>query len=97
MESIVVLALIIVGTGLIVWRRRNRGQAAIADGPPPENFALKAFAHGNTCLAEGKFDDAIAAFRQALELEPKHPHVAGRLAEVERQKQAATCATSPAR
>jgi cytochrome c-type biogenesis protein CcmH/NrfG len=52
-------------------------------------LALKAFAHGNSCLAEGKFAEATAAFRQALELDPKHPHIAGRLAEVERQQQAA--------
>jgi cytochrome c-type biogenesis protein CcmH/NrfG len=39
---------------------------------------------------EGKFDEATAAFHQAHELEPKHPHIAGRLAEVERQRQAAS-------
>jgi len=41
-------------------------------------------------LAEVKFTDAIAAFQQALEIEPKHPHVAGRLAEVARRQQAAS-------
>jgi cytochrome c-type biogenesis protein CcmH/NrfG len=44
---------------------------------------------------EGKFDEARAAFHQAHALEPKHPHVAGRLAEVERQQQAAN-AIAPA-
>jgi hypothetical protein len=39
---------------------------------------------------EGKFDEAIAAFHQARELEPKHPHVAGRLAEVARRQQEAS-------
>ena len=95
MGSVVIIAVIVVSTGGIVWwRRRLREQAATAAGPPegraPENFALKAFAHGNTCLAEGKFAEAAASFHQARELDPKHPHVAGRLAEVERQQQAAS-------
>jgi cytochrome c-type biogenesis protein CcmH/NrfG len=38
---------------------------------------------------EGKFAEATAAFHQALELEPKHPHISGRLAEVDRRRQAA--------
>jgi cytochrome c-type biogenesis protein CcmH/NrfG len=41
---------------------------------------------------EGKFDDARTAFHQAREIEPKHPHVAGRLAEVERQQAASAVA-----
>jgi cytochrome c-type biogenesis protein CcmH/NrfG len=41
-------------------------------------------------LAEGKFTEAIDAFQQAREIEPKHPHVAGRLAEVARRQQAAS-------
>jgi Flp pilus assembly protein TadD len=57
---------------------------------PGENVALKAFAHGNTCLAEGKFAEATAAFHQALKLEPTHPHIAGRLAEVDRRQKAAS-------
>jgi hypothetical protein len=59
---------------------------------PRQTLALRAFAHGNACLAEGKFTEAIAAFQQAREIEPKHPHVAGRLAEVERRQQAASAA-----
>jgi cytochrome c-type biogenesis protein CcmH/NrfG len=41
-------------------------------------------------LAEGRFPEAIDAFQQAREIEPKHPHVAGRLAEVARRQQAAS-------
>jgi hypothetical protein len=51
----------------------------------PENLVHKAFVHGNTRLMERKFTEAIAAFHQAREIDPKHPHVTGRLAEVERQ------------
>jgi cytochrome c-type biogenesis protein CcmH/NrfG len=39
-------------------------------------------------LAEGQFTDAIAAFHQARKIDPKHPYVAGRLAEVERRQHA---------
>jgi cytochrome c-type biogenesis protein CcmH/NrfG len=53
-------------------------------------LAHKAFVHGNTCLMEEKFTEAIAAFHQARELDPNHPHVAGRLVEAERQQQAAS-------
>jgi tetratricopeptide (TPR) repeat protein len=56
---------------------------------PRETLAHEAFMHGNTCLAAGQFAEAIAAFHQALELNPKHPYVAERLAEVERRQQAA--------
>jgi len=62
---------------------------------PRETLALDAFAHGNSYLAEGKFDEAIAAFNQARELDPKRAHVANRLAEVERRQQVAR-ATLPA-
>jgi cytochrome c-type biogenesis protein CcmH/NrfG len=37
----------------------------------------------------GQFAEAIAAFRQAQELDPKHPYIAERFAEVERRQQAA--------
>ena len=96
MGSVVVMVVIVGCAGWIVWRRRHRGHASTAavppEGMPRENFALKAFAHGNTCLMEGKFAEATAAFHQARELEPKHPHVAGRLAEVERQQAASAMA-----
>jgi hypothetical protein len=45
-------------------------------------------------LAEGRFTEAIAAFEQARAIEPKHPHVAGRLTEVARRQHAASAAPS---
>ena len=100
MGRVVVIMIIVVGIGSIVWWRRRRGYAstaaALPEDKPRENVAHKAFAHGNTCLAQGKFAEATAAFHQVLELEPKHPHVAGRLAEVERQQQQAASAPAPA-
>jgi hypothetical protein len=99
MMSLVVLAVIVLCVGGIVWRRRRRLQAYAApvmpEGIPRETLALHAFTLGNTCLAEGKFAEARAAFQQARELDPKRPHVADRLAEVERRQQAAP-ATAPA-
>lgn len=95
MGIIVVMLVIAVGAAWIAWRRRRHGQASTAVSPQaisPAALAHKAFVHGNSCLMEGKFDEARAAFRQAREIEPKHPHVAGRLAEVERQQQAASAA-----
>jgi cytochrome c-type biogenesis protein CcmH/NrfG len=53
-------------------------------------LAFEAFTHGNTCLAAGKFADAIAAFQRARELDPKRLHVADRLAEAERRQAAAS-------
>ena len=91
MGSIVVVA-VVACAGWVIWRWYC-GQASTAAVPaesmPRENVALKAFAHGNTCLAEGRFAEAIVAFHQTHELEPKHPHVAGRLAEAERRQRAA--------
>jgi hypothetical protein len=96
MVSIGILAVIVLCIGGIVWRRRRRWHAYTMPGAPEtiprQTLALRAFAHGNACLAEGKFTEAIAAFQQAREIEPKHPHVAGRLAEVERRQQAASAA-----
>ena len=98
MVSLVVMAVIMLCTGWIVWRRWRRGRAHAAPvtpaGLPGATLALHAFAHGNSCLAAGKFAEAIAAFHQARELEPQHPHVAARLAEVARRQQAAS-ATPP--
>ena len=98
MGSLVVMAVIVLCTGWIVWRRRRRGRVHAAPvtpaGLPGATLALHAFAHGNSCLAAGKFAEAIAAFHQACELEPQHPHVAARLAEVARRQQAAS-ATPP--
>ena len=96
MVSVIVLVVIALYTGGIVWMCRCPWHAyAPPVSPvviPGETLALEAFAHGNSCLAAGKFADAVAAFHQARELEPKHPHVAGRLAEVAR-RQHATSAT----
>jgi Flp pilus assembly protein TadD len=94
MGSVVILVVIALCLGGIVWMRRRRWQAyatPVSPGAiPHETLVLRAFTHGNTCLAAGKFTEALAAFHQARELAPKHPHVAGRLAEVERRQQAAS-------
>jgi hypothetical protein len=91
MVSMVMLVIIVLGTGGIVWMRWRRGHAyalPVSPEAPHETLAHQAFTHGNSCLAAGQFADAIAAFHQARALEPKHPHVAGRLAEVERRQHA---------
>lgn len=97
MVSMVILMVIGLGIGGILWMRRRRWQAyAPTNAPgviPRDTLALHAFARGNTCLAAGQFAEAIAAFQQAQELKPEHPHVAGRLAEVERRQQAASAPT----
>ena len=94
MVGVVMLIVIVLGIGGIIWMRRRRRQAYATPvspgGIPRQTLALHAFAHGNSCLAAGQFDEAIAAFHQALEFEPKHPHVAGRLAEVERRQHEAS-------
>ncbi len=99
MVSMIMLVVIGLCTGWIVWMRRRRARVYTAPVPPGgiprETLALDAFAHGNSYLAEGKFDEAIAAFHQARELDPKRAHVAERLAEVERRQYAAS-ATLPA-
>lgn len=61
---------------------------------PRKTSAHEAFVHANTCLEAGQFAEAIAAFRQAQGLDPKHPYVADRLAEAERRQQSAS-ATPP--
>jgi hypothetical protein len=99
MTSTIILVAIVVGLGWYFWVRRGRSRmqtAAVApQGIPPETLALEAFAHGNTCLAEGRFDEAIASFQRSREIDPKRPHVADRLAEVARRQHAAL-ATPPA-
>ncbi len=98
MMSVIMLVVIGLCIGWIVWMRRRRARAytapATPGGMPRETLALDAFVHGNSCLAEGKFDEAIAAFHRARELDPKRAHVADRLAEVERRQHAAS-ATLP--
>jgi hypothetical protein len=97
MGGVVVLVVIGLIAGWIVWRRRRRWQAYAAPvtpaGIPPETLALRAFMRGNSCLAEGKFAEATAAFQHARALDPKRAHIAERLAEVERQQ--AASATVP--
>ncbi len=96
MQTIGILAVIVLCIGGIVWMGRLRWHAyttpVVPGTIPRETLALRAFAHGNACLAEGRFPDAIDAFEQAREIEPKHPHVAGRLAEVARRQHAASAA-----
>jgi hypothetical protein len=98
MVNMIILVAIGLCIGWIVWMRRRRARAftapATLGGMPRETLALDAFAQGNSYLAEGRFDEAIAAFHQARELDPKRPHVADRLAEVERRQHAAS-ATLP--
>ena len=93
MVSVMVVVAIVVVAGWIVWRRRSRwhtpSELSSSTGTRPETLAFEAFTHGNTCLAEGKYADAVASFQRARELDPKRPHVADRLAEVERRQHAA--------
>jgi hypothetical protein len=92
MVSMVMLVVIVLCTAGIVWMRWRRGHAytmPVSPEAPHETLAHQAFTHGNSCLAAGQFADAIVAFHQARALEPTHPHVAGRLAEVARRQQAA--------
>jgi hypothetical protein len=92
MISTVILVAMMVGVGWFLWGRRQRRQLQMASPSPqgvsPETLAIEAFAHGNTCLAEGRFDEATTSFYRARELDPKRPHVADRLAEVERRQRA---------
>ena len=93
MVSIIVVVAIVGSVGWMVWRRRGRWRPATVLGIPeaiaPGRLAFEAFTHGNTCLAEGKFAEATASFHRSRELDPKRPHVAERLAEVERRQHAA--------
>jgi len=92
MISTVILVAMIVVAGWFFWGRRQRQHMQAASPSPqgvsPETLAIEAFAHGNTCLAEGRFDEATASFQRARELDPKRPHVTDRLAEVERRQRA---------
>lgn len=94
MGSLIVGVAILVCVGGIIWKRRGRWHTSSESPPPggmpPEALAFEAFTHGNSCLVEGKFADAIAAFQRARELDPKRPHVADRLAEAERRQHAAS-------
>jgi Tetratricopeptide repeat len=91
MVSLLMLVVLVLCAGGIAWELRRRGHVytkPVSPAAPRETLALQAFTHGNSCLAAGQFADAIAAFHRAREIDPKHPHVAGRLAEVERRQHA---------
>jgi hypothetical protein len=94
MISILIVVAVVACAGWMAWRRwsdwRTPAGRPPSAGIPPETLAFEAFTHGNTCLAEGKFADAIAAFQRARELDPKRLHVADRLAEAERRQAAAS-------
>ena len=90
MFSLGILAVIVLYAGGIVWVLRRSWHACATLGSPGtllrKTLALRAFACGNSCLAEGRFPEAIVAFQQARDLTPKHPHIAGQLAEVARRQ-----------
>ena len=94
MVSVIVIVALVGGIGWMFWGRRGRWHPAAVSvasaGLAPERLSFEAFTHGNTCLAEGKFAEATTAFHRSLELDPKRPHVAERLAEVARQQHAAS-------
>ena len=93
MVSMVMLVVIVLGTWGIVWMRWRREHAYAMPVPPEaprQTLAHQAFTHGNSCLAAGQCANAITAFHQVRALEPKHPHITGRLAEVERRQHAAS-------
>jgi hypothetical protein len=75
MGTVIVLVILSICVGITVWARYcKRGDTApvLPEALSPTH---KAFVHGNTCLREGKFAEATTNFRQALEFDPKHPHV----------------------
>jgi hypothetical protein len=98
MISLIIVVVVMACAGWLAWSRWTYWRTPIAPRPSaeiaPETLALEAFTHGNTCLAEGRFAAATAAFERARELDPKRLHVAERLAEVAR-RQAAARATAP--
>jgi len=92
--SLIFIVVVIAGAGWFVWSRWTDWRTPIRLQPSaersPQTRAFEAFAHGNTCLAEGRFADATAAFERAGTLDPKRPYVAERLAEVARRQHAAS-------
>ena len=82
------IAIVIIAgfAGWMAWQRRHRKMVVtpkLVDATAPEFLAHRAFIRGNTCLFSGDVEEAIAAFQQACELDPHHPHAAKRLAEAE--------------
>jgi hypothetical protein len=65
---VIAMPVIVVGARSIAWRRRHYRQTYAlrfsSPGRTHENVAHKAFAHGNMCMMEGKFDEARAALRE---------------------------------
>jgi len=95
MVSLVMLVVLVLCAGRIAWELRRGGHVyptPVSPAAPRETLALQAFTHGNSCLAAGQFADAMAALHRAREIDPKHPHVAGRLTEVEQRQHAASVA-----
>ena len=94
MMSFIFIVVVIAGAGWLAWRRWTYWRTPIRPQPSagisPQTRAFEAFAHGNICLAEGRFADATAAFQRAGTLDPKRPYVAERLAEVDRRQHAAS-------
>jgi hypothetical protein len=94
MTSLIIVVVVMACAGWMAWNRWTYWRTPIRPLPSaersPQTRAFEAFAHGNTCLAEGRFADATAAFQRAGTLDPKRPYVAERLAEVARRQYAAS-------
>jgi hypothetical protein len=94
MTSLIIVVVVMACAGWMAWNRWTDWRTPIRPLPSaersPQTRAFEAFAHGNTCLAEGRFADATAAFQRAGTLDPKRPYVAERLAEVTRRQHAAS-------
>ena len=94
MISIIIVVVVMACAGWTAWSSWHYWRTAIRPRPSagiaPETLAFEAFTDGNTCLGEGRFADATAAFERARTLDPKRLHVADRLAEVARQQHAAS-------
>jgi hypothetical protein len=94
MTSLIIVVVVMACAGWMAWNRWTSWRTPIRPLPSaersPQTRAFEAFAHGNTCLAEGRFADATAAFQRAGTLDPKRPYVAERLAEVAQRQHAAS-------
>jgi hypothetical protein len=94
MTSLIIVVVVMACAGWMAWNRWTSWRTPIRPLPSaersPQTRAFEAFAHGNTCLAEGRFADATAAFQRAGTLDPKRAYVAERLAEVAQRQHAAS-------